>query len=144
VERPHRGHGHPGGHPGGGLCLTGFDGCGVAGLGVGHGEVEAGEARGDGGRVVSVWGSSWMAGAGTVLGAFRTGEGLARGEGVAEADDGSATALRITLVGAAGGAAAAGWPAPRVSVSAMPSPMAASAAAASATPDRKLISSRRA
>ena len=78
------------------------------GLGVGHGEDEAGEARGECGCVVADCGGSWLAGAGTVSGASWTGEGLADGEGTAEAGDGAATGPRVTLAGAADGAAAAG------------------------------------
>jgi hypothetical protein len=72
------------------------------------------------------------------------GEGLGDGEGSAEADDGGATGLRVVLGGGAGCAAAAGWPAPRVSVSPRASPATASTAARTATPDRKLIASKRA
>ena len=106
---------------------------------------DAGEARGEGGcAVVTDWGTSSLAGAGADSGALWMAEGLGDEEGAAEGDGGGATGLRVTLADAAGRAAAAGWPAPRVSVSAMPSPLTASTAAASAAPDRKLISSRRA
>ena len=107
------------------------------------GEDDAGEARGEGGGVTN-WGASSLAGADADPGALSMAEGLGDDEGAAEADDEAATGLRVTLADAAGGAAAGGWPAPRVSVSAMPSPLTASTAAASAAPDRKLISSRRA
>jgi hypothetical protein len=76
-----------------------------SGLGVGHGEDEAGEARG---RVVAGCGGSWLAGTGAVSGASWIGEGLADGEGIAEAGDGGATGPRVTPAGAADGAAAAG------------------------------------
>jgi hypothetical protein len=76
---------------------------------------------------------------------------LADGEGATEADDGRATGaagLQVTRAdavrGAVRGAAAAGWPDPRVSVSAILRPTTAKTAAKIATPDRKLIASMRA
>ena len=112
------------------------------GLGVGHGEDEAGEACGDAARAVPGWGTS--AAAGTGSGASWLGEALADGESTAEADGGGAADAGMVFAGVARGAAAAPWPPPSVSVSAMPSPVTASTAAASAAPDRKLISSMRA
>ena len=72
------------------------------------------------------------------------GEGLGDGEGATKADDGGATGLRVVPGGGVAGAAAAGWLAPRVSVSPMASPVTVSTAAKTATPDRKLIASKRA
>ena len=71
-------------------------------------------------------------------------DGLADGEGAAEADDGGATELGMTLADAESGAAAARWPPPSVTVSAIPTAMRARTPAKTATPDRKLISSMRA
>ena len=85
-----------------------------------------------------------MATAGADSGAAWVAEGLADGEGAAEADDGGATGLGVTLLDAVSGAAAARWPPPRVTVSAMPIPVRARTPAKTATPDRKLISSMRA
>jgi len=115
----------------------------------GGGDGGAGEACGDGDRVAG-WGTSSAAGTGWA-GSWMA-EGLADGEGAAEADDGSAAEaddgsaaeVRVVLAGAAGGAAAAGCPPPSVTASAMPSPLTASTPAAIATPERKLISSMRA
>jgi hypothetical protein len=76
------------------------------GLGVGHGEDEAGEARPECGCVVVAWGASWAAGAGPVSGASWLGEGLAAGDGAAAADDRGASGLRAALGGADGAAAA--------------------------------------
>ena len=101
-----------------------------------------GEACGDAVRVVSGWGTS--AATGTGWGASRLGEALADGEGSAEADGSGAAEVGVVLAGVVRGAAAAPWPPPSVSVSAMPSPVTSSTAAASAAPDRKLISSMRA
>lgn len=115
-----------------------------SGLGVGHGEDEAGEARGGGAFVVSGWGASSLTAAGADPGASRVAEGLADGDGAAEADGGGATGLGVTLVDVVSGAAAARWPPPRVTVSAMPIPVRARTPAKTATPDRKLISSMRA
>ncbi len=78
-----------------------------SGLGVGHGENEAGEARGGGAFVVSGWGASSLTAAGADPGASRVAEGLADGDGAAEADDGGATGLGVTLVDVVSGAAAA-------------------------------------
>jgi hypothetical protein len=114
------------------------------GLGVGHGEDEAGEGRAEGACVVSGWGAASLAAAGADSGASWAAEGLADGEGAAAADDGGPTGLGVTLVDAVSGAAAARWPPPRVTVSAMPIPVRASTAAKTARPDRKLISSMRA
>ncbi len=115
-----------------------------SGLGVGHGEDEAGDACGEGTFVVSGWGASSLATAGADWGASWVAEGLAGGEGAAEADDGGTSGLGVTLLDAVSGAAAARWPPPRVTVSAMPIPVRARTPAKTATPDRKLISSMRA
>ncbi len=114
------------------------------GLGVGHGEDEAGEACGESAFVVSGGGASSSAATGADSGASRTAERLADGEGTAEADDGGVTGLGVTRVDAVSGAAAARWLPPRVTVSAMPIPVRARTPAQTATPDRKLISSMRA
>jgi hypothetical protein len=71
-------------------------------------------------------------------------DGVSNDEGAREADDGGATGLGVRLVDAVSGAAAARWPPPRVTVSAMPVPVRASTVAKTARPDRKLISSMRA
>ncbi len=109
--------------------------------GVGQGDDVTGEACGDAAGVVSGWGTS--AAAGTGSGGAWLGEALADGEGTAGADDSGAAEVGVVLAGAGRGAATAPWPPPRVSVSAMPSPVTASTAAKTATPDRKLISSMR-
>jgi hypothetical protein len=83
-------------------------------------------------------------GAGADCGASRVTDGLSDDEGAAEADDGGTTGLRVTLADAEGGAAAAGWPAPSVTVSAIPTAVRTRTPAKTATPDRKLISSMRA
>ena len=113
----------------------------MGGLGVGHGEDEAGEAFGDGGRVVPGWGTSSAAGTG--WGGSSVAEALADGEGTAGADSSGAAEVGVVLAGVVRGAAAAPWLPPSVTVSAMPSPQTASTAAASAAPDRKLVSSMR-
>lgn len=115
-----------------------------SGQGVSHREDEAGEACGAGAFVVSGGGASSLTAAGADPGASWVAEGLADGEGAAEADDGGATGLGVTLVDVVSGAAAARWPPPRVTVSAMPIPVRARTPAKTATPDRKLISSMRA
>jgi hypothetical protein len=113
------------------------------GRGLGVGEDGAGEACGEGAFVFSGGGASWLAAAGADSGASRMAEGLADGEGAGKADGGGATGLGVTL-DAVSGAAAARWPPPRVTVSAMPIPVRARTPAKTATPDRKLISSMRA
>ena len=79
-------------------------------------------------------------GAGADCGASRVADGLSDDEGAAEADDGGTIGLRVMLAGVA----AAGWPAPSVTVSAIPTAVRARTPTKTATPDRKLISSMRA
>jgi len=85
-----------------------------------------------------------LVGAGADCGASWVTDGLSDDEGAAEADDGGTAGLRVTLADAEGGAAAAGWPAPSVTVSAIPTAVRTRTPAKTATPDRKLISSMRA
>jgi hypothetical protein len=86
------------------------------------------------------------AGAGADSGAPRTAEELGDGAGATVADDGSGAGfgLRLTPADAVGGVAAAGWPVPRLRVSAMPTPVTARTATRTATPEWKGISSMRA
>jgi hypothetical protein len=110
---------------------------------VGQGDVGAAEACGDGaGDVASGWGANSAAGAG----ASWLGEGLEEREDAAAADEDGGAAKLGTPVGdeTGGAAAAAGWPAPSVTESAMPPPTRARTLAKTAMPERKLISSMRA
>lgn len=79
-------------------------------------------------------------GTGADCGASWVADGRSDDEGAAEADDGGTIGLRVTLADVA----AAGWPAPSVTVSAIPTAVRARTPAKTATPDRKLISSMRA
>ena len=110
--------------------------------GVGKGDVVEGAACGeDAGTVRAGAGAAW---AGTDPGAFWIAEEPTDGEGTAEAEGRDAAEAGAALVDTTRGAAAAPWPLPNAIARAMPAPVKASTAVRAATPDRKLISSKRA
>jgi hypothetical protein len=109
---------------------------------VGPGDVADGDACGDDTCVVCAGAGAACAGA--VSGASWIAEEPTDGEGAAEAEGSGAAEAWAALVCTARGAASAPWPLPNAIARAMPAPVKASTAVRAATPDRKLISSRRA
>ena len=108
--------------------------------GVGQGDVADGDACGDDARVVCAGADATCAG----TGASWIAEEPTDGEGTAEADGRGAAGAEEALVCTAGGASAARWPPLNTTARTMPVPVRASTATKAVTPDRKLISSKRA
>jgi len=110
--------------------------------GLGKGDVVEGAACGEDACAVRSGAGAVCAGADS--GAFWIAEEPTDGEGTAEAEGRGSAEAGAVLVGTTRGAAAAPWPLPNAIARAMPAPVKASTAARAATPDRKLVSSKRA
>ena len=117
-----------------------YDGRGHRVRGVGQGDVADGDACGDDAWVVCAGADATCAG----TGASWIAEEPTDGEGTAEADGRGAAGAEVALVCTAGGASAARWPPLNTTARTMPVPVRASTATKAVTPDRKLISSKRA